>query len=165
MTELINGLRALDLLDAAVKREGEDFRYTKPDEAPQWVQEQIAETARGWGWVETEDAALELATSDHWWHTSTCLYFHDNQPGCVMGNIAVNEFGFDPTTTDPECYEGMDITVAIVDLFPDAKVTDLAVRIFKTAQMQQDAGSTWGDVVKRCREEFERLAWEEVNAS
>lgn len=157
MTELINGIAALELLDGAVKREGADHKYVKP-ERPSWVMDEMR--------IEAESLGIDLSVPDwtaevgHWWDHADCLYFHGPaQPGCIVGNVLHNEFDVDAGGVS----EGERAGHVIPDALNHSRdLSLLAEYIFDHAQHEQDMGRTWGEAVESARERYEKAAWREA---
>lgn len=81
-------------------------------------------------------------------HDRACLYVHDGQPDCLVGQ-ALHKLGVPldalERIQDGDAFETTAIDVVTDDAF---ELTDGAVRVFKAAQAEQDNRQRWADALR-----------------
>jgi len=123
--EKLTVARALELLDQAVAERGADFVY--PED---------------WKVVVPRDGAKD---------TPMCVYVHDGQPRCIVGQVLVKH-GLKPAKL--AFYEGHGVT-SVLKALGDSGVLSFehgVLTLLRTAQDLQDDGCSWGGAVAKARE-------------
>lgn len=93
-------------------------------------------------------------------YVNGCFYVSRGEPACIVGR-ALHSLGV-PIETLSAMDVGMDGTIThpdTVQVLRDAGFlpTESALVVMRTAQMEQDAGSSWGEAMAAALDESERL--------